>query len=163
MRANKSVGCVSIILLCFVLGLISLLVGRMFLIRSQEPTFIIVRVDTPESVLPNEPFEVHLTIQNIASEEILLHSIDVSNSYFDAIAVNKISPEPTREQSIPIVNFRSYRFEKPIMSGGTQSVVFELIGAEEGLYEGEIDICVEASVLCKLVEVRTVIGDGNGR
>lgn len=163
MRVNRSVGCGSALLMSLVFVVVAFFASRILLGRAQEPNFITIRVDVPENVVRNEPFELRLTVQNIASDEILLHSIDISNSYLSSINVINAVPEPTLEQRIPIVDFRSFRFEQPIVSGGTQSVVFELVGTEEGVFDGEVDVCVEASVLCKLLVIQTVVGDGNGR
>ena len=163
MQVKKSLGCVVVLLTCFVFGLGTYLFFELILGHPQEPDFITTHINIPASVPTNEPFEMRITVQNIASEEILLHSIDISNSYLEAINVTSISPQPTLEQNIPIVDFTSYSFAQSIPVGATQMVTFELVGIENGRFEGEVDICVEAGVICKLTFIETVIGNGNGR
>ena len=163
MQVKKSLGCIIVLFACVGLGLGTYLIIELVLGRPQEPDFITTRIQVPQTVPANEPFEVRMFVQNRASEEIFLHSIDISNTYLEAIDIISISPEPTMEQNIPIVDFTSFSFDQTIPVGGTQTVTFELVGNENGRFNGEVDICVEASVLCKLTVIETEIGAGNGR
>ncbi len=160
---KKSIGCIVVALLGFVVLVGAVLAGGLLFGRAQEPDFITITVESPAVVPANVPFEIQLSIRNIASKEIVLHSVDVSTSYLDMFEVSKISPEPTGEQTIPFVGFRSYALGQTIFAGGRQLVVLEVVGQENGRFTGEFDVCVESATLCKLVVVETVIGAGNGR
>ena len=158
MQAKKLIGCIPVLLLSLFLCVLAVFLGGNLLGRAQEPDFIRVRVNTPEQIAVNEPFTIQIVIQNVAPEEILLHSIDISNPYLEAITLTNISLEPTQERNIPIVNFTSYQFEQTIPAGGTEIVTLDFVGNKSGNFSGEFDICVEASVLCKLMPIETKIG-----
>ncbi len=158
MQTKKLMGCIPILFLCLFLTIIAIFVGGNLLGRAQEPDFIRVRLNAPEQVSLDEPFKIQVMVQNVAPEEILLHSIDVSDLYIDSVDLVAISPDPVKEQHIPIVNFTSYEFNQAIPSGGTQIVTFDFIGKENGRFSGEFDVCVEASILCKLEIIETNIG-----
>ena len=158
MQAKKLIGCIPVLLLSLLLCVLAIFLGGNLLGRAQEPDFIRVRINTPEQIAVNEPFAMQIIIQNVAPEEILLHSIDISNPYLETITLTNISPVPTQERNIPIVDFSSYQFEQTIPAGGTQIVTLDFIGKESGDFSGEFDVCVEASVICKLMLVETKIG-----
>ena len=123
-----------------------------------EPNTVNISVAAPETaVAAGDPFTVRVRIQNFLEEEQTLHSIDISNAYLQALPLQSSRPAFDREMGIPLVNFQSFLFSRPIRPGSTLTVELNFIAAGAGEVSGELDVCVNAGGSCKLFPLTTVI------
>ena len=154
------------LIVCLVLAAGAVFGGR-YLFRSAagEPATIDIQITAPSQVPVDEPFQILIRIIDIepGGEAQLLHSIDISDSYLEGFELVETEPAFTNSFGIPFVNFQSYVFEQTIPQSGVTAVGFTMVGKEEGVYQGEIDVCIESGSLCKLTLIETTVGDANGR
>jgi hypothetical protein len=135
-------------------------VGRLFFTLNidAEPNTVSIDVTAPETaVAPGEPFTVRVRIRNFLEEEQTLHSIDISDTYLQALSLQGSHPAFDRETNIPLVDFQSLLYEQPIQPGGTLNVELTFVAAGAGEVSGELDVCINAGGTCKLFPLTTSI------
>jgi hypothetical protein len=132
-------------LLGFVLGLIAgvvLSVVFFFLaVATQGGPSLVSTVYAPEKVQVGEPFAMRIVSYNPHAEEVQLHSIDIDESFIDAFEVLAIEPRPTDSTRIPLLDQKSWFFERDVQPGDSLEVTFTLSPLEAGVPVGSVDIC----------------------
>ena len=131
--------------------------------RAEEPSEVEIELTAPESVPAGEPFPVEIQVTNMFTGTQILDSIDISMTYLDNISVQKTTPPASAEFDVPLVRFRSFTFEEELSMLESTTVIFEMVGEEEGLFEGDVDVCINDGSSCKTVELSTIIGNSSGR
>ena len=140
-------------------GIGAILIG----FQPEEPGDVRIQLRAPDSVPRGEPFAVEIEITNVFTGVQILDSIDISLDYLNYISVQQSRPPASDSFEIPFVQFVSYTFEEEINMLETKTVVFEMVGEEEGFYAGEIDVCINKASSCKTLEIETTIGIEPGR
>ena len=140
-------------------GIGAILVG----FRAEEPTDVAIKLSAPESVPRGEPFAVEIQITNVYTGVQILDSIDISTRYLENITVTSTTPPATAEFDVPFVQFHSYTFEEELSMSESMTVVFEMVGGEEGLFTGDVDVCINKASSCQTIELSTIIGTTVGR
>ncbi len=140
-------------------GIGAILVG----FRPEEPTDVEIKLSAPESVPRGEPFAVEIQITNVYTGEQILDSIDISTRYLEHITVTGTTPPATEEFDVPFVQFHSYTFEEELSMLESMTVVFEMVGEEEGLFTGDIDVCINKPSSCQTIELSMIVGTTSGR
>ena len=162
MNKRILIGCgIGILLLCCIVTITIILVlgnARVF-----TPSGVTIEVTAPEVIPVKKPFGLEISVRNDGVVDQILDSVDFSTSYLTGISVLSATPAYSDDFVIPIVDFRSYTFERNIEQFGTLVVKFVMEGQEEGVFEGEIDVCINDGSSCETFEISTIIGNGSGR
>lgn len=159
-RVLMGCGIALFVSICILLvGIGGILIG----FRAEEPTDVVIELTAPESSPSGEPFAVEIEITNVYTGVQVLDSIDISTRYLKNITVNSTTPAATDEFDVPFVQFYSYTFEEELSMTESMTVVFEMVGEEEGLFEGDVDVCINKASSCQTIELKTIIGTTEGR
>jgi len=162
MNRRVLIGCGTALVLsiCILLAAIgAILIG----FRPEEPSDIRMAISAPESVPRGEPFAVEVQITNVYTGEQILDSIDISTGYLENITVTGITPPAVEEFDVPFVKFHSYTFAEPLSMLESITIVFEMVGEEEGVFNGDLDVCINKAGSCQTFELSTIIGSTSGR
>jgi hypothetical protein len=159
MNRRILIGCGAALLI----GMCVLLIGIAVIFSSEAPENVEIELTAPESVPASEPFAVEIQITNVDANLQTLDSIDISTSYLENIRVESVSPPASDEFEIPLVQFYTYTFQEELGMFESMTVVFEMVGEEEGTFEGEVDVCINEGSACETFDLRTTIGVTEGR
>ena len=153
--AKVGIGCA---IGCAVLALLGVLGGvAFFQWLPGGPEEVEVRVSPPVEVGYGESFDLEVVIRNMADRPRTLDSIDVSDSYLDGLAIERMEPASSGSMEIPVVDMRSFTFGREIPAGGTETVHFALKAVHEGDFSGNLDVCIDSGASCITSLVRTVV------
>jgi hypothetical protein len=131
--------------------------GVFFMWGMQEPENVNISVDSPIQVTKGESVIIKVQVENFAAESQILHSIDISNSYLDGIAIKNALPPFVESYPIPYIDMESYTFEQEISSRTTLVVQFFGVAVKTGDYSGEIDVCINTESVCTTFLIRTIV------
>jgi hypothetical protein len=95
----------------------------------------------PSEVAMGSTVSMVITASNPHKEPVTLDSVDMDDSFLSGFQVVGIAPEPTDTMHVPLVNQRSWSFEKQVAPGESISVSFELKPVMEGHFSGDVDVC----------------------
>ncbi len=162
MNKKGLLGCgIGILLLCCVA-----VVGTAVVLsnaRVFEPSGVTTELTAPQNAPLKDPFVIEISITNDAAEDQILDSIDLPTAYLAGIELQSTTPAYTDEFAIPFVKFHSYTFNQNIEQFETLIVEFVMEGQQEGLFEGEVDVCINDGSSCQTIEISTAIGNSSGR
>jgi hypothetical protein len=128
----------------FVLGVIAgvvLTVVVFVAVATQGGPSLVSTVYAPEKVQVGEPFAMRIVSYNPHAEEVQLHSIDIDESFIDAFEVLAIEPRPTDSTRIPLLDQKSWFFERDVQPGDSLEVTFTLSPLQMGVPVGNVEIC----------------------
>ena len=125
---------------------------------SQQNQDIAFSVAEPDIVVVDEPVLIIVTVENQSTEPRLLHSIDFSMVYLDAIPVENSDPPYSGTSLLPIgPEMKSFTFLQRIPAGEKLEVQFYGVARDVGIYPGEVNVCMESVPVCKTISIRTEI------
>ncbi len=125
---------------CFVTG-----VGGV-LLATREPEQVALEVQAPTHGQVGEDIVVNIVIHNQANRSRVLDSIDLDDSLLNGLKVMETRPRTT--DIVPGAGFTSYYFEAPIPPAGSLPVRLVLRAQQPGLYQGDVDVCIDSAVRC---------------
>ena len=76
---------------------------------------------------------------NNESDEIVLDSIDIADSFLKGFRV--VDVQPTPNGTMQIFGMRSWDFSQSVMPGDSLEVRFELQAVQAGQFAGDVDVC----------------------
>ncbi|MGD2217761.1 MAG: hypothetical protein PVJ64_13480 [Gemmatimonadales bacterium] len=135
-------------LLGFVLGVVVgviLTVVFFVAVATQSGPALVSTIHAPEEVRIGEPFAMRIVSYNPHAEEVQLHSIDIDESFIDAFEVLAVEPRPTDSTRIPLLDQRSWFFERDVQPGDSLEVTFTLSPLQVGVPVGNVEICVSVA------------------
>lgn len=151
-------GSAGILLLCVCalsVAVVLALGGSVFAFMSADQVESEIAVEAPARVERGSEFVISVRIQNTSEEEMLLDSIDVSETYLEGVSIARTDP-PYRD-SIHILGYTSYDFRRPISVGGRLEIELQALALQAGDYRGEMDICLNTGFSCRTFQIRTMI------
>lgn len=95
----------------------------------------------PSEVAMGSTVSMVITATNPHKVTVILDSVDMDDSFLAGFQVVNIVPEPTDTMHVPLINQRSWSFEKQVAPGESISVAFVLKPVMEGHFSGEVDVC----------------------
>jgi len=100
-------------------------------------------VDVPGQLSTGDIFEVTVTVYNTAPQEQTLYSLDLADEFMAGVNVLGSDPPYTSSMHVPVDNTESYEYMQPIPSGGSTTVVLNMMATSAGYWSGDIDVCVD--------------------
>lgn len=91
-------------------------------------------------------------------DEIVLDSVDVSESYLEGISL--VRTNPAYRDTLSILGFTRYEFQTPIPAGQTLQLGLQALALRAGEFRGEVDVCINSGFSCRTYQVRTMVADG---
>jgi hypothetical protein len=95
----------------------------------------------PSSVTLNEPFALVIEVRNPHGENVTLDSIDIDDGFLNGFQVVSVDPSPSDVMNVPILNQRSWMFERELAPNESMNVTFEMKPVLVGHYSGDVDVC----------------------
>ena len=124
----------------------------------QAPEGAAIRVEAPSLVRKGDPVIIFVEVENTSSEPQLLHSVDISSSYLNGIAIQWADPRFTESYPIAVgPAMQSYTFEQQIAPGATLTVQFFGTAVRRGDFSGDVDVCISSAVRCDSFLTRTIV------
>lgn len=153
--ARVAIGCGIGCLVLLVVGAVAL--GAFFYWAGKPPEDVEIEVTVPLRAVAGEEVELVVSVTNLGYETQLLDSVDIFDSYMQGVAIHGTDPPYTDYFHLPVVNVRTYEFQRSIPSGETVEVVFRAVAVKEGDFAGQFDVCINLPTSCLSRPVRTVI------
>ncbi len=162
MNKKGLIGCGIIVLLlcCGVIVITAVVISNA---RVFEPAGVTIDLSAPPNVPLKDPFVIEISITNTAAEDQILDSIDFPTAYLAGIELQSTTPPFASDFTIPFVAYHSYTFNQPIEQFETILIEFVMEGQQEGLFDGEVDVCINDGSSCQTLEISTTIGNATGR
>lgn len=114
--------------------------GLWFLLFRDLPV-LDATLSLPSEVAMESTMSMVITATNPHKEPVTLDSVDIDDSFLAGFQVVAIVPEPIETTHVPLINQRSWSFEKQVEPGDSISVSFELKPVMEGHFSGDVDVC----------------------
>ena len=118
----------------------------LFFIGCDSPQNIIITLDAPSSVNVGDKFTIKTKIKNTDTTSQKLVSIDIASGYLKGAAIIKTIPQYHDVMYIPIDNTSSYSFNEWIGPGEEITVKFYAKAIKRGIYNSEIDFCINSDM-----------------
>jgi hypothetical protein len=115
--------------------------GLIWLWLFRELPTLDATLSVPDEVRLDSSVDMIVIGTNPHKKAIALGSIDIDDSFLSGFQVVSIDPKPTDTNHVPVLNQRSWDFNKSIQPGQSFSVTFKLKGVIEGHFSGDIDVC----------------------
>lgn len=138
---------------CFSVVLISFLL----LCGCGNPKNVTVSLEAPLTVEKGDEFVIVATVDNSASGQQTLVSLDIGDAYLDGIAIIRTEPDHQEATHVPIDNTMSYVFNIPVGPGKRTEVRLYAKAVKRGDYHSEIDFCINSDYLFLSKAIRTVV------
>ncbi len=119
----------------------------------KDPQGVDVVARTPTDVAVGEPFTLEISITNLrqgASFE--LTDIDIDEGYLNAFIVLSTTPNYASTMHVPLIETRSFTFNRPVAPGETAVFTFKLRPERAGSHRGDVDICEGSRSLTRMVQ-----------
>jgi hypothetical protein len=149
---------------CGVLILCVLLVGTFWQLQGLSETEdasedAIIHVDVPPQAFVGETFSIIVTVQPVSGsiEDVLLHSVDFSNTYLSQVSVLETSPPSEKNLAIPFVGFQTFIFQHSIRPLDTAVIEFTLQADQPTDLSGLMDVCIHTASLCQRFDLQTTV------
>ena len=111
-----------------------------YLLVRELPT-LDAELSIPSTAVVGEPIEMRVITSNSHSESLTLGSIDIDGAFLAGFQVLGIDPEATGTFHIPVIDQRSWSFDKPVPTDERLVVTFDLRCINAGHFTGNIDAC----------------------
>jgi hypothetical protein len=124
---------------------------------SPVPDGVSMWVESPGRVNLGEPFTFLAHIKNESEEGVVLHSLDIGDSYLSGVSIARSEPMFSELEHIPIDNTVEHSFEIHIPPGEHLVVTFHAEATAPGVQQGDFDFCVNSLVNCEFQTITTSI------
>ncbi len=125
-----------------------------------EPNTVAVQIEAPPQVTVAEPFQIIVRVENTyPGLPQTIHSIDISDDYLQSIVLVNADPAYSEQVSIPLVGFESFIFAQDLPDAGTAVIQLTMQPQQTGRYTGELDVCINAANICKLLTIETIVAE----
>jgi hypothetical protein len=154
------VGVVAALALCAAACLIVLLVtglGAQWFTGAPTVENIEVQFDVPATVDRGSVVTLWVYVQNTASTQQTLDSIDIDTSYLDGMAIVSTDPAYSDTLELPLVSMKSLTFDRVIAANSTLGVEFTVMAMKTGNFSGTFDVCINDGSACQSYEVQTLV------
>ena len=128
--------------------------GSLVFGASGEPSGVDIDVDSPTSVVVDEPFSIDVSVTNVADTMQTLDDIDLDAAALEVLEVMSTSPPFTRTSRNRF--FKTYWFEEEIEPGATLKVSVEMVARETGTHPFWLDVCINVPNSCLNFEMEIV-------
>lgn len=122
-----------------------------------SPNNVVVKVEAPLHVKNGDEFIIIATVENTASKQQTLVSLDIDDTYLTGVAILRTEPENKEASHVPIDNTMSYVFELPIEAGTSLEVKLYAKAVKQGDYNAEIDFCINSGISFLSKSIRTIV------
>jgi hypothetical protein len=113
--------------------------GLLWILRERPQLQAEVRV-SPEA-RAGESLPLILALSNPHAHPVTLDSIDVDQSLLAGFQVLSVDPAPTDSIALPLLDQRTWSFDRELPASGTLIVTFELRPVEAGRFTGNVEVC----------------------
>lgn len=137
--------------------LLAILILVIVLCGCGEPKNIVVGVEAPLQVTNGDEFIIIATVENTASRQQTLVSLDIADAYLDGIAILRTEPDNKESSHVPIDNTMSYVFKLPIDAGEHLKIKLHAKAVKPGDYNAEIDFCINSEISFLSKSIRTIV------
>jgi hypothetical protein len=129
------VGCLAVALLLVVL----VVAGVWWMLRTTPA--LEATLTLPLEAQLEAPVDMVVTATNPHAKPVTLDSIDIDDAFLAGFQVVRIEPEPEDTTELPVLDQRSWAFNKVVPPGGTLAVTYTLRPVAEGRFTGSVDVC----------------------
>lgn len=99
------------------------------------------KLSVPAQVTLGSTASMVVSATNPHKQEVELNSIDIDEAFLAGFQVVSVVPEAKETSQIPIVNQRTWVFERKVPPGESLTVTFTLRAVAEGRFTGDVDVC----------------------
>ena len=149
-------GCLALVTCASVTGG-ALILGGAIALRDafSVPEDISVGVIAPATAQVGAPFSILVRVNNLASDEQMLDSIDIETSYLEGVVIESSSPDYV--ETFGIIGWQSYTYLQRIPPESELIVQIIAVPVAAGDYSGAIDVCINTGANCITRELRTIV------
>jgi hypothetical protein len=120
----------------FVLGCAALV-----LVSLRELPKLDAEISAPAVATLDQPITLVVTAANNTGKDVTLDSIDIDNAFLAGFQVMEVAPEAEDSSDIPLLDQRTWQFNRRLGPGEQLDVTFNLRPVLLGRFTGDVDVC----------------------